>query len=104
MTSGQVLPSLTSDTHATTGLTVQLSASSVTTDMSAAGTSPMHCTFIGAGLLAVGSVSSLTVIVWVTVMLLLQSSVILWVLVLPSGQLLPSLTSDAHATTGLTVQ
>ena len=54
------MPSETSETNATTGLAVQLSASSVTTVISAAGTSSMHSTEIGAGLEAVGSMSSLT--------------------------------------------
>ena len=66
MISGQVFPSDTSLTNATTGFTVQLSASSVTTVMSAAGTSPMHSTAITAGLDAVGLVLSSTVMVWVT--------------------------------------
>jgi len=42
ITSGQVLPFDTSDTNATTGAAVQLSASSVTTVISSAGTSPIH--------------------------------------------------------------
>lgn len=77
ITSGQVKPSDTSLTKATTGAAVQLSASSVTTVMSAAGTSPMHWTLTAVGLEAVGLVSSSTVIVCVTVIELLQSSVTL---------------------------
>ena len=77
ITSGQVLPSLTSETKATTGAAVQLSASSVTTVISAAGTSAAHSTLTGAGLLAVGGVTSLIVIVWVTLIELPQSSVTL---------------------------
>ena len=65
----------TSLTNATIGLTVQLSASSVTTVISAAGTSPIHSTVTGAGLEAVGLVVSSTVIVWVTVIVFPQSSV-----------------------------
>ena len=60
MTSGHVLPSETSPTKATTGLAVQLSASSVTTFMSATGA--VHCAVIAAGLLAVGNVVSSIVI------------------------------------------
>ena len=58
-----MLPSDTSDTNATTGVAVQLSASSVTDVISLAGTSPMHSTLIGAGFVAVGGVTSSTVIV-----------------------------------------
>jgi hypothetical protein len=61
--SGQVLPSLTSLTKATTGFKVQLSASSVTTATFGAGTEALHSTLIGAGLLAVGGVISSIVIV-----------------------------------------
>ena len=60
ITSGQVWPSDSSFTKATTG-TPQLSASSVTTAILAAGTLPMHSTVTGSGLLAVGGVVSLTV-------------------------------------------
>ena len=56
MISGHV-PLDASLTKATTG-TEQLSASSVTTVMSGAGTSPIHCTVIGAGFDAVGKMSS----------------------------------------------
>jgi hypothetical protein len=71
------LPSLTSLTKATTGLTVQLSASSVTTVTSGAGTLAAHSTLIGNGLLAVGGVISFIVIVCVTFIELPQSSVTL---------------------------
>jgi len=71
------LPSLTSLTKATVGAAVQLSASSVTTVISGAGTSPEHWTLTGAGLLAVGSTVSSTVIVCSTVIELPQSSVTL---------------------------
>ncbi len=77
ITSGHVLPSETSPTKATTGFAVQLSASSVTTVISEAGTSKIHSTVTGNGLLAVGFVMSLTVIVWSTVIELPQSSVTL---------------------------
>ena len=77
ITSGQVLPSDASDTNATTGNAVQLSAASVTTDISATGTSPTHSTSIPPGFDAVGGVMSLTVIVWVTFIELPQSSVTL---------------------------
>src|SRR5690606_20722086 len=50
-------------TKATVGFVVQLSATPVTTEMSATGTSALHSTVIGAGLLAVGA--SLSVIVTV---------------------------------------
>ncbi len=58
-----MFPSLTSFTNATTGFAVQLSASSVTTVISEAGTATEHSTTIGRGLLAVGCVTSSTVIV-----------------------------------------
>ena len=77
ITSGHVLPSLTSLTKATTGAAVQLSASSVTTVITEAGTSATHSTLTPAGLLAVGSVISSTVIVCVTRIWLPQSSVTL---------------------------
>ena len=104
ITSGQVLPSETSDTNATNGVAVQLSASSVTDVISFAGTSPIHSTFIADGFEAVGGVTSSTVIVWVTLIELPQSSVTLYVLVITSGQLLPSETSDTNATNGVAVQ
>ena len=50
-------PAVTSPSKATTG-TLQLSKASVTTLMSAAGTSAAHCTLTATGLLAVGSVVS----------------------------------------------
>ena len=54
---------ITHITHsATTGFAVQLSASSVTTVISAAGTSPRHSTLTAAGSLAVGWVISSIVI------------------------------------------
>ena len=104
ITSGQVLPSETSETNATTGLTVQLSKASVTAVMSDAGISAVHSTAIADGFEAVGGVTSSTVIVWVTFIVLPQSSVTLYVLVITSGQVLPSETSETNATTGLTVQ
>ncbi len=58
-----MFPSLTSFTNATTGFAVQLSASSVTTVISVAGTSKIHSIATGNGLLAVGFVMSPTVIV-----------------------------------------
>ena len=63
MTSGHVLPSDTSLTHATTGAAVQLSASSVTTSISVAGTSKMHSTLTAIGSDPVGFVRSLTVMI-----------------------------------------
>ena len=77
MTSGQLFPSETSETKATTGFTVQLSASSVTAVTSEAGTSAVHSTLTAAGLEAVGGVTSSTVIVWVTLIEFPQSSVTL---------------------------
>ena len=104
ITSGQLLPSETSDTNATNGVAVQLSASSVTDVISFAGTSPIHSTFIADGFEAVGKVVSSIVMVWVTLIELPQSSVTLYVLVITSGQLLPSETSDTNATNGVAVQ
>ncbi len=77
ITSGQVLPSLTSLTKVTVGAAVQLSASSVTTVIVTNGTSPIHSTATGNGLLAVGAVISFTVMVWKTSVKLPQSSVTL---------------------------
>ena len=99
MVSGQVFPSDTSSTKETTGETVQLSAASVTTEISAAGTSLIHSTVIPAGFEAVGGVISLTIMVWVTFIELPQSSVTLYVRVMVSGQVFPSETSDTNATT-----
>jgi len=56
--SGQVLPSDTSDTNATIGAAVQLSASSVTTKIFVAGTSKIHSTLTATGFDAVGLVIS----------------------------------------------
>lgn len=61
--SGQLLPSLISDTHATVGVE-QLSASVVTTNGSGAGTEPL-VTEIGEGFVAVGKTLSLNVYVYV---------------------------------------
>jgi len=61
--SGHVNPSDTSPTNATTGFAVQLSASSVINKISSTGTSPIHSTFTVAGAVAVGGVTSFTVIV-----------------------------------------
>ena len=94
------MPSETSDTKATTGDTVQLSAASVTTLMSGAGAGAVPM-LISEGFDAVGGVTSSTVIVWVTFIVLPQSSVTLYVLVITSGQVLPSETSDTKATTGV---
>ena len=74
--SGHDALSDTSDTNATVG-TEQLSASSVTTLILGVGTSPIHCTVIDAGLEAVGAISSLIIMLWVTLMVLPQSSVTL---------------------------
>ena len=89
------MPSETSDTNATTGLTVQLSASSVTTVISGTGTSPVHCTVTGAGLLAVGLVVSSMLIVCVAVLKLPHASVTLYVLVITIGHV-PALLSTAR--------
>jgi len=62
MVSGHGLPSDTCDTKATTGFAVQLSASSITTSGSGNGAGPPG-TVVVAGLDAVGSVVSSTVIV-----------------------------------------
>jgi len=62
MVSGHGLLSDTSDTNATTGLTVQLSASSITINGSGFGAGPPG-TVMSAGLDAVGSVVSSTVMV-----------------------------------------
>src|SRR5436189_5280748 len=64
---------------------VQLSASSVTTVASGAGTSAIHVTVTGAGLLAVYGTKSCTVIVSVAVILLPHASVTLYVLVIMIG-------------------
>jgi len=72
--------------------------------ISSAGTSAIHSTFTATGLDAVGSVSSFTMIVCVTLIELLQSSVTEYVLVIVSGQVLLSDTSDTNATTGTAVQ
>src|SRR6185503_16477244 len=82
---------------ATTG-TEQLSASSVTTVISGVGTSAIHCTVNGRGLLAVGGVVSSTVMVCVTVIAFPQASVTLYVRVMIVGQV-PEDTSLTCATT-----
>ena len=64
MVSGQRFPSETSETKATTGLTVQLSTSSIITLTSGAGAGPIPIT-IGFGLEAVGGMLSLIVYVHV---------------------------------------
>src|SRR4030042_1577193 len=101
-------PLFTSLTKATVGVASQLSASSVTNVISGAGTSAMHCTFTGAGLLAVGLVLSIAVIVCVTLMLLPQSSVTLYVLVTMYGLAVhpapPLFTSLTKATVGVASQ
>ena len=75
MISGQVLPSDTSETKATIGLTVQLSSTFVTNVISAAGTSSIHSTAISPGASAVGAMSSFTVMVCVMSVSFPQSSV-----------------------------
>ena len=60
----------------------QLSAASVTTLMSSVGTSSIHSTVTGSGLLAVGSVTSFTVIVCSTVIEFPAQSVTLYVRVI----------------------
>src|SRR5688500_18280168 len=101
--SGQVPPLETSFTKATTGLIVQLSASSITTAGSG-GIAAIHCALTGAGSDAVGFVSSLIVIICVTKIWFPHASVTLYVLVIISGQVLPSDTSFTKATTGFAVQ
>src|SRR5678815_5668030 len=76
---GQV-PVEASPTKATTGVE-QLSASSVTTVISGAGTLAIHCTVTGAGLEAVGKISSFTVMVCVTV---IELPLLLFMLRLPA--------------------
>ena len=58
----QTFPSEISLTHTTTGLTVQLSNSSITTNGFGNGTSLEPGTEIGAGFDAVGGVTSFTII------------------------------------------
>src|SRR6188472_3942927 len=99
MTSGQVFPSLTSSTKTTKGIE-QLSASSVTSAVLSAGTSPAHWTLIGAGFDAVGLILSPIVLVCVTNIWFPQSSATLYVLVMTSVQVFPTLTSPTKATTG----
>ena len=77
MVSGQVFPSDRSDTNDTVGIAVQLSAASATTEISAAGISPIHSTVSPAGFEAVGGVMSLIVIVCDTTVTFPQSSVTL---------------------------
>ena len=72
-------------TKATVTAPSQLSSASVTTLISAAGISLKHCIVTGAGLLAVGSIVSSTVIVWVTSMLFIAQSVTLYLLVTTTG-------------------
>ena len=67
-----------------------------------AGTSPIHSTVTSEGAAAnTGKVMSPIVIICVTFVEFPQSSVTLYVLVITSGQLLLSDTSDTKATTGL---
>ena len=98
------LPFDDSETNETTGMAVQLSAASVTTETSAAGTSPIHSTVSPAGFEAVGGVMSLTVMVWVTFIELPQSSDTLYVRVMVSGQVFPSEASETNETIGIAVQ
>ena len=63
MISGSVPPSLESPIKVTVGFAVQLSASSVTTVMSVAGTSEVQKTVTGEGLLAVGATLSTVIVV-----------------------------------------
>jgi hypothetical protein len=53
----------------------------VTTSGSAAGTSEIHCTDVGDGLLAVGGVLSIAVMVWVTLIVFPHASVTRYILV-----------------------
>ena len=85
--SGHDNPSDESETHATTGVIGQLSAASVTTLISWAGTSPIHCTGIAARLLAVGFIVSSTLIICTAVAVFPHTSVIVNVLVTIKGQL-----------------
>src|SRR5688572_7701998 len=100
MTSGQIPPSLTSPTNSTTG-TEQLSAASSTIDGSGSGASPLHSNTIGAGFDAVGGISSPIVMVCVTRIWLSHSSVTLYVRMMTSGHIPPSLTSPTNSTTGM---
>jgi hypothetical protein len=64
---------------------LQLSASVVTISGSGAGISAIHCTDVGAGLLAVGGVLSIAVIVCVTLTVFPQASVTRYILVAMNG-------------------
>src|SRR6187399_385672 len=101
MISGQGPPFETSLTKATVNEPEQLSASSNTTLTSGVGISSAHSTASGAGLDAVGEITSPTTILCVTRIWFQQSSVMLYVLVIVSGQVAPSLTSSTNATTGI---
>ena len=85
--SGQLSPSDTSDTYNTVGAIPQLSASSVTTVTSGAGTSPIHDTVTGPGLLAVGLILTSTVKFFVAVAVLPKRSEAVKVTVTISEQL-----------------
>jgi len=64
----------------------------------------IHSMFTSAGAVASGSVVSSTVIVCTSVVTFPQSSSISYVLVIISGQVFPSETSDTCVTAGATVQ
>ncbi len=102
--SGQVFPSELSEINEIVGIVVQLSAASVTTEMSATGISSTHSTFTPAKFEAVGGVMSLTVIVCVTIISLPQSSATLYVRVIISGQVFPSELSETNEIVGIDVQ
>jgi len=74
--SGHVSPSDVSSSQVTVG-NAPLSASSVTTVGSVPSTSPIHSTFIGSGLVAVGAIGSVINIRCVTLIVFPQSSVTL---------------------------
>src|SRR5512142_1418926 len=99
MVNGQVNPSGTSLTKATVG-TPQLSASSVTTEISGAGTSVRQATAMVAGLEAVGGMLSLTRRIWETRIWLLQTSGRPSGRAMVHGQAHPSGTSLTKATVG----
>src|SRR6187402_323235 len=96
--SGHEPPSDISLTKATTNAPAQLSASSVTTFGFGIETSSMQSKESGAGLEAVGGITSPTTILWVTRISLPQASVTLYVLVIVSGHEPPSVTSLTKAT------
>src|SRR6185295_9477249 len=90
-------------TNATVGAPSQLSASSVTTLEFGATISLKHSTFCATGLLAVGLVTSSTLMVWYTLIEFPEQSVTLYVLVtvtVAPSQLALVISSLTNATVG----